>query len=50
LFMHNFWNYPEGTDQAHEAQNFFKNMGIIAGLLLVTGLGTGRFSLGQSSE
>ena len=50
LFMHNFWDYPEGMEQAHEAQNFFKNMGIIAGLLLVTGLGTGRFSLSQSGE
>ena len=50
LFMHNFWDYPEGTDKAHELQNFIKNMAIMAGLLLVTGVGTGRFSLGQSSE
>ena len=50
LFMHNFWDYPEGAELAHETQNFFKNMGIMAGLLLVTGLGTGRFSLSQSSE
>jgi putative oxidoreductase len=48
LFMHNFWDYPEGSDQAHETQNFFKNMGIMAGLLLVAGVGTGRFSLGQT--
>lgn len=50
LFMHNFWDYPEGMERAHEAQNFFKNMGIMAGLLLVTGLGTGRFSLSQSGD
>ena len=45
LFMHNFWDYAEGTEQAHEAQNFFKNMGIVAGLLVITALGTGKFSL-----
>ncbi len=48
LFMHNFWHYPEGMEQAHEAQNFFKNMGIIAGLLVIAGLGTGKYSLDQS--
>ncbi len=50
LFMHNFWNYTEGTEQAHETQNFVKNMAIMAGLLLVAGVGTGRFSLSQTSE
>ncbi|MCB1644492.1 MAG: DoxX family protein [Pseudomonadales bacterium] len=45
IFMHNFWDYPEGTERSHETQNFFKNLGIIAGLLCVAGLGTGRFSL-----
>jgi putative oxidoreductase len=45
LFMHNFWDYAEGMERAHETQNFFKNMGILAGLLVVTALGTGRFSL-----
>lgn len=45
LFMHNFWDYAEGADKAHELQNFFKNMGIMAGLLIVVGVGTGRFSL-----
>ena len=37
LVMHDFWNVYEGTDQAHEVQNFIKNMGIMAGLLLITG-------------
>jgi putative oxidoreductase len=45
LFMHNFWDYAEGTEQAHEAQNFIKNMGIVAGLLVIAALGTGKFSL-----
>ena len=44
LFMHNFWDI-EGPDQAHEMQNFFKNMGLMGGLLAVSALGTGRFSL-----
>jgi len=37
LFMHNFWVYPEGTEQAHELQNFIKNLGIMAGLMYVAG-------------
>ncbi len=44
LFMHNFWDI-EGPDKAHEMQNFFKNMGLMGGLLAVSALGTGRFSL-----
>jgi len=35
LFMHDFWNdYPGGNPQ-HELQNFIKNLGIFAGLLLL---------------
>jgi putative oxidoreductase len=34
-FMHDFWNdYPGGNPQ-HELQNFIKNLGIFAGLLLL---------------
>jgi putative oxidoreductase len=47
LFMHNFWGMEDGLARSHELQNFFKNMGIMAGLLIVTGLGTGKFSLDQ---
>ena len=33
--MHDFWNlYPE-TSQPHEVQNFVKNLGIFAGLLVL---------------
>jgi len=45
LFMHDFWSMPDGLNKAHETQNFFKNMGIMAGLLMVSGLGAGNFSL-----
>jgi putative oxidoreductase len=47
LFMHNFWVMEEGIVRSHELQNFFKNMGVMAGLLMITGLGTGKFSLDQ---
>ncbi|MBT6114389.1 MAG: DoxX family protein [Porticoccaceae bacterium] len=35
LNLHDFWNLYEGVDTRHETQNFFKNMGIFAGLLLL---------------
>ena len=44
VFMHNFWGYPEGMERAHETQNFFKNMGIMAGLLVIVSTGTGALS------
>jgi putative oxidoreductase len=37
LFMHDFWNAYDGTDQGHETQNFIKNLAIMAGLLFVAG-------------
>ena len=33
--LHDFWNIYEGIDVKHEYQNFFKNLGIFAGLLLL---------------
>jgi putative oxidoreductase len=45
LYMHNFWNLPEGSDVMHETQNFFKNMGIMAGLLVLSARGAGQFSV-----
>ncbi len=47
IYMHNFWDLAEGLERNHETQNFFKNMGITAGLLMVAALGTGRLSLDQ---
>ncbi len=37
LFMHDFWNMEEGLQQAHETQNFIKNLAIMAGLMCVAG-------------
>ncbi|MFQ3235990.1 MAG: putative oxidoreductase [Paraglaciecola sp.] len=45
IYMHNFWNLPEGGDVAHETQNFVKNMAIMAGLLVLAGRGTGKCSV-----
>ena len=45
VYMHNFWDLVEGMERNHETQNFFKNMGITAGLLIVAALGTGKFSI-----
>lgn len=38
LFMHNFWTMEEGMQQAHEMQNFIKNLAIMAGLMYVAGV------------
>ncbi len=38
LNLHDFWNGYEGVDTERETQNFFKNMGIFAGLLLLAAL------------
>ncbi len=45
LVMHDFWTLEEGLVRGHETQNFVKNMGIMAGLLAIAGLGAGPFSL-----
>ena len=35
--MHDFWNFT-GLEAAHELQNFIKNLGILAGLLILAGI------------
>jgi putative oxidoreductase len=46
IYMHNFWDLADDdANRAHETQNFFKNMGIMAGLLMVAALGAGKLSL-----
>lgn len=45
IYMHDFWSMAEGLERTHETQNFFKNMGIMAGLLIITSIGTGWLSL-----
>jgi len=42
MLMHDFWNVPDQT------QNFVKNMGIFAGLLVLAGLGGGGWSIDRS--
>ena len=36
FYIHDFWNMSEDLDQAHETQNFVKNLGIMAGLLILS--------------
>lgn len=38
LNLHDFWNTYEGVNTQHETQNFVKNLGIFAGLLLIAAL------------
>lgn len=45
IFMHNFWSMENGINKTHETQNFFKNMGIMAGLLMISSLGGGQLSI-----
>ena len=45
IYMHDFWSMVKGIEQAHELQNFIKNIAIMSALLIVAALGTGRFSL-----
>ena len=45
LNLHDFWNVYEGVDAKHEVQNFVKNMGIFAALLLLSAI-----SMGNDSE
>ncbi|MGD2006800.1 MAG: DoxX family protein [Cellvibrionales bacterium] len=40
LNLHDFWNTYEGVDARHELQNFIKNLGIFAGLLLLAAMNT----------
>ena len=35
--LHDFWNFS-GMEGAHETQNFVKNLGILAGCLILAGL------------
>lgn len=45
IYMHDFWSMAESLERTHETQNFFKNMGIMAGLLMISSIGTGWLSL-----
>ena len=43
-YMHDFWNMNTGIDQQHEMQNFIKNLGIFAGLLILSATHPGKYS------
>ena len=43
--MHDFWDMSYGIQQEHELQNFVKNMGIIAGLLILSAANPGKHSV-----
>ena len=45
LNLHDFWNTYEGVSADRELQNFYKNLGIFAGLLLLAAV-----NLEQSDE
>ena len=36
--LHDFWNIYEGVNAERETQNFFKNLGVFAGLLLLAAI------------
>ena len=36
--LHDFWNIYEGINAERETQNFFKNLGVFAGLLLLAAI------------
>ena len=36
FYLHDFWNMSGDPGQAHETQNFIKNLGIFAGLLVLS--------------
>jgi putative oxidoreductase len=41
LMLHDFWNFT-GVTAGHELQNFIKNLGILAGLLILSGFSNWR--------
>ena len=47
FYIHDFWNMSEGLEQRHELQNFVKNTGIIAGLLILSAVHPGKYKLGH---
>jgi putative oxidoreductase len=41
--LHDFWNDHEGVSSEREMQNFIKNLGILAGLLVLAGFSPARW-------
>jgi putative oxidoreductase len=42
--LHDFWNTYEGVNPDRELQNFYKNLGIFAGLLLLAAVNMDEFN------
>jgi len=47
FLFHDFWNAPQAIAMAQQ-QAFFKNVGIVGGLLLLAAHGPGRFAISSS--
>ena len=48
--LHDFWNIYEGVDAERETQNFVKNLGIFAGLLLLAAMNMEPSSKANTAE
>ena len=46
LVFHNYWTYP-AAEQQMQSIMFFKNLGLMGGMLILMGLGSGPLSLGN---
>ena len=44
-FFHDFWHYPSGAEHTNNMIHFMKNVSMIGGLLMLAGVGAGRYSL-----
>ena len=44
--FHNYWTYPAAEQQIQSIM-FFKNLGLMGGMLLIMGFGSGPFSLNR---
>ena len=44
-FFHDFWHYPPGAEHTNNMIHFMKNVSITGGLLMLAGVGAGRYSL-----
>lgn len=45
LIFHDFWNLQSPAEIQRETISFIKNIGLLGGLLLIMGFGSGKFSL-----
>lgn len=48
--MHDYWNHTNLTDRAADYELFARNVAIAGGLLMVIGLGAGRFAIDNTGN